>query len=144
MGSHAWLVKTYLWALAIIFAYVLFLTSVFDRVGMVWGLWMCVANTFLGILTEYSVLSTPGLAIVLLSLAAGWGDEHWGLPVTAAQNQLIPHISGRSLQDSSIDTTHILRGEAEIIGQSASSVTVPLSQLSVICWHAKLGRALTS
>lgn len=46
VGSHGWLVKTYLWALAIIFAYVLLLACVFDLVGMGWGLQIRVSITF--------------------------------------------------------------------------------------------------
>lgn len=71
MVSRGWLVRTYPRALAIIFAYVLLLACGFDLVGMGRGLRMCVSNTFPGILAKYSVWSSRGLAVTLLSLAAG-------------------------------------------------------------------------
>lgn len=131
MVSHGWLVRPYLRALAIIFAYVLLFACGFDLVGMGWSLRMCVPNTFLGILAKYSVLSSPGLAVTLLTLQQGElmsTEAFWWL---LHKNQLRPHTSRCSLTDSSVAITQVLRREAEITGPSAPSVTVPVSLLSL-------------
>lgn len=129
MASHGWLVRPYLRALAIIFAYVLLFACGFDLVGMGWVLRMCVPNTFLGILAKYSVLSSPGLAVTLLTLQQGElmsTEAFWGL---LHKNQLRPHTSRCSLKDSNVAITQVLRREAEIKGPSAPSVAVPVSLL---------------
>lgn len=66
MGPHGWLVKTYLWALAIIFNCALFLACVFDLVGMGVGVsWnMCLQHIPRGAdatVWVFCVLWTPGL-----------------------------------------------------------------------------------
>lgn len=116
---------------AIIFAYVLLFACGFDLVGVGWSLRMCVPNTFLGILAKYSVLSSPGLAVTLLTLQQGElmsTEAFWWL---LHKNQLRPHTSRCSLTDSSVAITQVLKKEAEITGPSAPSVTVPVSLLSL-------------